>query len=323
MSTLLFYNKGMLFSLFQSLLAHAEPLDVIVISDLNSSYGSVSYNDEIHDSVQYIIDQRPDLVLVTGDMVAGQKEGLPYEAMWSVFHNAVTIPLEEHNIPIFVTPGNHDASGYMKYAMERSIFVEEWLAFTPDVEFITGSNYPLYYAFVAENTLFVSLDNTRPGSLGSEQTQWLDQVLEQPYQNKIVFGHLPTVPFVERKKNEYLMQPDINPLFQEHNVDLYISGHHHAYYPGTYQSLSMLSMPCLGSGSRHLFDSETQSHKGIVELQIHNRRITYEGLNAADNFSVIPRSSLPEVLDTPLGLIYRDDIPRSHRLLKDLSQSAY
>ena len=59
---------------------------------------------------------RPDLVLVTGDMVAGQRAGLDYGAMWAGWHRAVTDPLRAAGIPMAVTPGNHDASGYAQYA---------------------------------------------------------------------------------------------------------------------------------------------------------------------------------------------------------------
>lgn len=304
----------MLLFLFQSLLANAEPLDIIIMSDLNGSYGSTDYGSDTYNAIDYIVEQNPDMVLITGDMVAGQKSGLPYYAMWDSFHRTVTQPLEDHGIPIFVTPGNHDASGYLKYAIERKIFVEEWQTFTPTVTFLQGSNYPLYYAFVVEQTLFVSLDNTRVGGLGLEQTKWLTSILKESYDTKIVFGHLPTVPFAERKKNEYLMQPEINEMFDQYDVDLYISGHHHAYYPGIYESLPMLSMPCLGSGSRHLIDSNIRSQKGIVELRIDDQQIFYDGLDAHNHFSIIPRTSLPEVLNTPLGPIYRDDVPQTKLL---------
>ena len=50
-----------------------EPLRVAVISDLNGSYGSTAYAKEVARAVERIIDLRPDLVISTGDMVAGQR----------------------------------------------------------------------------------------------------------------------------------------------------------------------------------------------------------------------------------------------------------
>ena len=51
----------------------ASALRVVVISDLNGSYGSTSYSKRIPVAIQRIIALKPDLVISTGDMVAGQR----------------------------------------------------------------------------------------------------------------------------------------------------------------------------------------------------------------------------------------------------------
>ena len=131
---------------FLSHSSHAsDPIDIIVISDLNDSYGSTTYSTETHKTTAYILKKRPELVLVTGDMVAGQKKELPYVEMWEGFHQAVTLPLEKNQIPIAVSPGNHDASGYTVYQEERDIFVEQWQEHKPDLTYIDDANFPLYY----------------------------------------------------------------------------------------------------------------------------------------------------------------------------------
>ena len=90
------------------------PLRVVVISDLNGSYGSTTYAARVADAVEVIVEMRPDLVISTGDMVAGQRQPHLTEAevraMWAAFHRTVTAPLEAAGIPLAVTPGNHDAS---------------------------------------------------------------------------------------------------------------------------------------------------------------------------------------------------------------------
>ena len=94
--------------------ASAAPLRVVVISDLNGSYGSVTYEPRVTAAVRAIIAMKPDLVISTGDMVAGQRRPHLTEtevrAMWDAFHRTVTAPLEAAGIPLAVTPGNHDAS---------------------------------------------------------------------------------------------------------------------------------------------------------------------------------------------------------------------
>ncbi|MBL9057575.1 MAG: hypothetical protein JNJ84_15015, partial [Rhodobacteraceae bacterium] len=51
----------------------AEPLRIAVISDLNGSYGSTDYGQPVSGAVARIIALKPDLVISTGDMVAGQR----------------------------------------------------------------------------------------------------------------------------------------------------------------------------------------------------------------------------------------------------------
>ena len=108
---------------------------IAIISDMNNSYGSTQYGKDVSLAIKRLKDINPDLVLSTGDMVAGQKSGLNYQAMWDSFHEVVTIPLAESGIPFAVTVGNHDGSAYPKFQNERNLFVEEWTKYKPDVTF--------------------------------------------------------------------------------------------------------------------------------------------------------------------------------------------
>lgn len=47
---------------------------IVVISDINGSYGSTEYNPRVKQAVERIQDMQPDLVISAGDMVAGQKQ---------------------------------------------------------------------------------------------------------------------------------------------------------------------------------------------------------------------------------------------------------
>ena len=126
--------------LFISGSAFAQSLRVAVISDLNGSYGSTDYNPRVNAVVERIIKLAPDLVISTGDMVAGQRRPVLSEtqvkAMWQAFHAGVTDPLRSAGIPLLVTPGNHDASAYGGFEGERRIFTEQWRARKPAVGFM-------------------------------------------------------------------------------------------------------------------------------------------------------------------------------------------
>ncbi len=151
----------------------AAALDVIVISDLNGSYGSVRYDARVDKAIERIIEIDPDLVISTGDMVAGQRipnlSDKQVREMWNAFHEAVSDPLEAAGIPFAVTPGNHDASAYRGFERERKIYAEEWTPRKPDVDFLVSDDYPFFYAFEMQGITFASLDATTLGPLSSDQ----------------------------------------------------------------------------------------------------------------------------------------------------------
>src|SRR5690606_2257601 len=89
------------------------PLKIMVISDLNDSYGSVTYSDEVAATIRKIGDIKPDIIVCGGDMVAGQKASLTeaqLNAMWDGFNRNVLKPVDSLKIPFGFTIGNHDAS---------------------------------------------------------------------------------------------------------------------------------------------------------------------------------------------------------------------
>ena len=152
----------------------AVALRIVVISDLNGSYGSTSYSKRIPVAIQRIIEMKPDLVISTGDMVAGQRKPVlgagEVRAMWAAFHRVVSDPLAQAGIPLAVTPGNHDASAYGGFEGERKIFGEEWRARKPDLRFLDGADYPFFYAFEMERRAlrFAGRHDARTPARGSD-----------------------------------------------------------------------------------------------------------------------------------------------------------
>lgn len=287
------------------------PLRVVVLSDMNDSYGSTTYSAPLHDAVAAIVARSPDLVLSTGDMVAGQQAGLDYPAMWAGFHAAVSDELAAAGLPFAVSPGNHDASGYPAFVGEREQFVAEWLDRKPDLEYVDDSGYPLRYSFVAGAALFVSLDSTTVGPLEAAQMQWLDEQLgRSDAPAKIVFGHVPLVPFAVGREDEIIGDPALETMLEQHGVALFISGHHHVYYPGRRGTVRYVSVACVGAGPRAWTGSETTSPRAVLELEIApDGTITLLEALAEPAFDTpIPRAELPESLTYGPWTVTRDDL---------------
>ncbi|MCA0873701.1 metallophosphoesterase [Seohaeicola saemankumensis] len=293
----------------------AEPLRIAVISDLNGSYGTTKYGQTVHAAIERVIDLRPDLVISTGDMVAGQQvnphlSDKQVKAMWSAFDAAVTTPLAQAGIPFVVTPGNHDASAYGGFEREREIYARVWGDRTPDLPFVDRSEFPFRYALSAKGVLLVSLDVTTVGALSGAQFAWLDDLLtrEAPGHRAIVlFSHLPLWPFAEKRRNDVIGDQKLHDLLVRHGVDLYLTGHHHAYYPGVADGILMISQSCLGSGPRVLLGATHRSPKAFTLIEIAgDGTIDEQALQAPDFVTRIKLRDLPE----SIGRLVRRDLAK-------------
>lgn len=290
-----------------------------VISDMNKSYGDTTYLQDLDDTINFIVNslQEPnpiDLVLSTGDMVAGQKKGLDYQKMWNSFHRHVTIPLNDNGIMFAPSPGNHDASILTTYSQERQYYQKTFHETITDsligkTHLLQGSKFPFYYAFLYKGGLFISLDATSTSPLGTAQMNWLKTTLAQN-QNvlfKIVFGHVPLLPFAFGRAHEYLGKEnpkgilEFEKLLESYKVDYFLSGHHHVYYPGHRNGhVQYISIPLLGTGTRALLGKgQYPSARGFLVFEF----VSGQGLKwkAIESETMTPfqDSKLPSAINIP------------------------
>ena len=277
--------------------ATADALRVVVISDLNGSYGSTSYHPRVDRAVARIIALNPDLVISTGDMVAGQRMPIlsrdEVDDMWRAFHERVSNPLAQAGIPLAVTPGNHDASGYRQFKREREIYANEWLERKPNLTFLDDSDYPFFYAFSLGGVVFTSLDATTVGPLQHDQAERLKQVTAGE-ETIIAFSHLPLWPFAVERETEVIGDPALHRIFQDVGLDLHLSGHHHAFYPGWKDGVAFVGQACLGGGPRHLIGSAQKSGHAMTLLEISKQEgIRITALEGNDFLSELDWRALP------------------------------
>ena len=295
--------------------AAAGSLRVAVISDLNGSYGSTRYESTVDAAVERILELRPDLVISTGDMVAGQRRPhLPrerVEAMWAAFHARVTAPLTAAGIPLAVTPGNHDGSAYPGFELERRLYGEQWGARKPALRFLDDTHYPYYYAFSAGGTLFVSLDATTLGHLPGGQMDWLRGVLARfgpRHERRIAFSHVPLWPFAQQREREFIGDPELERLLRDAGLDLYLSGHHHAFYPGHKDGLHLVSQSCLGAGPRKLIGSPERSPRGFTLIEIDANGLRLDAFRGPDFTQPIDWADLPARVRSRAAELIRADL---------------
>ncbi len=301
---------------------------LLVISDLNGIYGSTDYDPEVDLAIKLIPFWNPDLVVCSGDMIAGQKPSLSPEqirAMWAAFDRHIAAPLRQANIPFGFTIGNHDASsavGYNKdqflFQQERDLAVEYWQnpQHNPGVEFIDTFEFPFYYTFKYDEIFFLAWDGSS-SRIPPEKLAWVEKSLAsaqaQQAKMRILLGHLPlyAVAIGRDKPGEVLNNAEqLRQMLEKYDVHTYISGHQHAYYPAHKGELQLLHTGILGSGPRPLIEGNLPAWKTLTVVDIHFQRAeltTYTTYNM-ETFELIEYQQLPRLLMGHNGMILRRDI---------------
>lgn len=323
-------------ALAAALLAAASPgapdppradLRVVVVSDLNGAYGSTTYEPEVHRAVRLVREVwRPDLVLAAGDLVAGQKPALADDevrAMWAAFDSAVGRPLREAGIPFGFTLGNHDGSAYPAHRRDRRLAVEHWRApaHRPGLAFADSAHYPLYYSFTRGGLFVLAWDASFAGTAGErEMMEWVRGQLASPparaARHRLVLGHLPLYAVAEGRDRpgEVLEQADsLRALLERHGVHTYVSGHHHAYYPGRRGGLELLHSGALGQGPRPLLGGGVPPAQTVTVLDFHFAAdsvayTTYAFDDAPGGLRRVETAALPPVVRGSGGYVVRRDL---------------
>lgn len=300
---------------------------LVVISDLNSAYGSTDYDSEVDKGISLIPFWQPDMVVCSGDMVAGQNLSIPPEqlqAMWEAFDVHVAAPLRHANLPFGFTVGNHDASGALgadgkfRFQKERDIATEYWQnpQHDPGVKFSDRYEFPFYYTFEHEGIFFMAWDGSSH-NIPDEKLAWVEKTLasEEAQQAKmrILLGHLPLygVAVGRDQPGEVMANADqLRELLERHNVHTYISGHQHAYYPAHKGNLQLLHAGLLGSGPRPLIDGDFPPSKSITVVDINfdapvaTTYTTYD----MQTLKLIEYDQLPRFLTGHNGIVLRRDV---------------
>ena len=300
-----------------------------VISDLNQAYGSTTYDPEVAETVALLPYWQPDLVLGGGDMVAGQSLSLSVaeiQAMWAAFDRIVAAPLRQGGIPFGFTLGNHDGSGAPNgsggytFQRDRDLAAQYWRdpRHDPGITWVDRGQFPFYYTFTQGQAFFLVWDGST-SEISPAQLAWVKTALQSPAAqsaaSRILVSHLPlyAVAAGRNKPGEVMTQADdLRAMLEQFHVNTYVSGHHHAYYPGQRGTLDLLHAGLIGSGPRALIDQPNPSPKTLtlVDLDYGTGQTTYTTYNA-ETWQTIALASLPRFLLGHNGRVRRRDLEAS------------
>lgn len=301
-----------------------------VISDLNSQYGSTDYEPEVDQAIALIPAWQPDIVLGGGDMVAAQSPSLTVEqltAMWAAFDQHVGAPLRKANLPFGFTIGNHDGSGALSaggnflFANDRNLANEYWNdpKHDPGLQFVDRAKFPFYYTFQHKDIFYLVWDAST-STIPAEQIAWAEKSLAstaaQAAKLRIAIGHLPLYAVAVGRDNpgEVLSNAQqLADLLEKYRVHTYISGHHHAYFPGHHGKLELLHASALGGGPRPLLNSTLAPFKAltIVDVDFDSASTRYTTYDMSNQLAVVDHRRLPRLIAGPTGRVLRLDVQES------------
>ncbi|MEO0349454.1 MAG: metallophosphoesterase [Cyanobacteria bacterium P01_A01_bin.15] len=310
----------------------------VVISDMNSRYGSVDYRREVMKGVSILPQWQPDIVLCAGDMVAGQSIALntaEVEAMWQGFDDQILSPIRGADIPFALTIGNHDASslqtnGSYVYRTDRQVTSRYWQAHQDslDLQYIDTGDFPYYYSF-KQNDIFYMVWDASSANVPANQVAWAEGQLgseaAQTAKFRMAIGHLPLYAISQgRDRNGELLNnaEQLQALLERHRVHTYMSGHHHAYYPGYAGDLQLLHTGAMGSGPRtwlNRIDAAMQTMT-VLDFFFDTGETVYTTYNM-NSMEVVDTSTLPRQIIGPTGRVLRNDITWSDLTAEEQSQT--
>ena len=298
-------------------------LRVGLISDLNSSYGSISYIPAVDQGLEQLIALEPDLVVCAGDMVAGQMRGLSgqqLDAMWRSFERSVLQRLQAADVPLLPAIGNHDGSP--GFPADRAAVRRFWTPISSrmGLAFVDASQFPFRYT-VLQYGIFWLVWDASSARVPEAQLAWARKQLASPQAQgaraRFVVGHLPLVGVGQGKDRpgEVLdKERALQTLMDAAGVQAYISGHHHAWFSSRRGQLDLIQLGALGSGPRRLLDGGAPAQQTFTLLEIDAERGTLlEITYAVSSGQPLSWSTLPPHLTTRAGLLQRN---ASKRLLR-------
>jgi 3',5'-cyclic AMP phosphodiesterase CpdA len=212
--------------------------------------------------INYLVDEHPDFVLQTGDLITGAQTLLTSPAfrkydMQYANYKQVTAPLGRANIPLFVVRGNHDYGLHNEDATLNK-------AYMADIASTMPQNGPpdakgLSYSFIHNKIKFIMIDQYVSAASGivTLPMDWLKNELEsrQGVEHIFVMGHSPAYTpdtTASSKIAQFNLFDQTNlrdqfwKLLTDYHVTAYVSGHEHLYFRGQANGLPQIVIGDLG-----------------------------------------------------------------------------
>lgn len=229
-------------------------VEIVHISDLH--YGSEFVPEYMENIISYITDNKPDVVICTGDLV--------HKGRVSQFHEILPYIQRIRNVTkTLIVPGNHDAKNTGLIFFEKIIGPRRSRLIIDELD-----------------TLIVGIcspkDDMSEGMIGDEQLDYLGRCLNKNLENRIMalHHHLIPVPLSGQKFTTVRDAGEILEFTQLFEIDLVLMGHRHVPHAYVIGPTTFLYCGTSTSNKVRADDSPSFNHifldEGDIEVDMVN-----------------------------------------------------
>lgn len=197
----------------------------------NGEFGQQELSDMMG-KIAYEIE--PEFIISTGDNFYPNGVASTSDPLWdSSFEDVYSA--HSLNCDWFVVPGNHDYRGSVQAEIDYTHISRRWNMpsryFHKDIQTDDGAS--VRFLFIDTSPLNdeyygeAKYKDKVSGQDTTAQLEWMDSLLADTFDWKIVVGHHPLYTGGKRIDDENYVRNHLEPRFEKHKVDLYLAGHEH------------------------------------------------------------------------------------------------
>ena len=223
------------------------PFRFVVVGDTRG--GSIQTPNPEHSAiVDAILQEAPDFVLNTGDLVSS---GAILDDWEYFFYEEMELM---SYLPMYPTFGNHEDDWENGLSGDRN-----WRRY---FDLPNSGNHPTWYSFDYVNVHFLIIDVEKDLTLalpGISQNAWIRDDLEAFHENEktnfvFTFFHEPPFSYKDGRSGNLLSMMVLQPIFIDYEVDASFEGHDHFY---AHTVMGGIDHFVTGGGGAPLYDFQT------------------------------------------------------------------
>ncbi len=197
----------------------------------NGEYGQQELADMMGIAAKKV---EPEFIIATGDNFYPNGVASIHDPLWQSSYEDI-YSAHSLNLDWYVVLGNHDYRGNVQAEVDYTNISRRWNMpsryFHNDVTTDDGTS--VRFVFIDTSPLndeYYQETKYRHKVIGQDTTaqlQWMDSLLAEDFDWKIVVGHHPLYSGGKRVEDKNFVRPHLEPRFEKYRVDVYLAGHEH------------------------------------------------------------------------------------------------